>query len=131
MWHDPWLEGSSVIRTLGHHIISVTESNNAALVKDFLSGNSCNVTSSNHVLMIEIKHLLQTVQVGLRDKITGDTLHNIKIYDIWESIQTRHVYVPWHNLVWHKMQIPKAGFMMWLVMKGRLLIRDSVIAKIW
>lgn len=127
MWHDPWLGRMPLIQVLGRDIISIAESQFGAPVNTFLFDNHWNVPPSNHILMIELRHLLSTVVVGHADEILWEDQKNIQITDIWQSIRTSHTHVPWHNLVWPNIKIPKSAFIMWFLLKQRLLTRDRMI----
>lgn len=102
---------------LGRNIISVAESSNLALAGNYLDGRDWRVCTSNHVLMMYLRHLLSTISVISRDEILWDDHKVIKISDIWNSIRSRSENIQWHDLVWHKLIIPKAAFLMRLIME--------------
>ena len=44
----------------------------------------------------------------------------------WQAIRSRSPIVPWHSLVWFPKAIPKAGFILWLAIRGRLSTQDKL-----
>lgn len=76
--------------------------------------------------MIELRSLISQVQIGTRDMIQWNNQSNIKISDVWSSIRSVGSEVPWYDLVWHNLMIPKYAFLMWLIVKNRLFTRDRM-----
>ncbi|XP_022030707.1 uncharacterized protein LOC110931630 [Helianthus annuus] len=46
---------------------------------------------------------------------------------VWHSIRHKDPEVNWCNIVWFSQCIPRHAFMMWLVMKGKLLTQDKIL----
>ena len=45
----------------------------------------------------------------------------------WQSLRQTRNLVPWHKIVWFSASIPKASFILWLAIKGKLKTQDRLI----
>ncbi|XP_022030685.1 uncharacterized protein LOC110931607 [Helianthus annuus] len=46
---------------------------------------------------------------------------------MWHSVRHRESEVDWSGIVWFAQCIPRHAFMMWLIMKGKLLTQDKIL----
>ncbi|XP_021991382.1 uncharacterized protein LOC110888150 [Helianthus annuus] len=46
---------------------------------------------------------------------------------VWHSVRHREPEVDWCSFVWFAQCIPRHAFMMWLIMKGKLLTQDKIL----
>ncbi|KAF5803513.1 putative reverse transcriptase zinc-binding domain-containing protein [Helianthus annuus] len=46
---------------------------------------------------------------------------------VWNSVRYKEPDVNWCNIVWFSQCIPRHAFMMWLVVKGKLLTQDKIL----
>jgi hypothetical protein len=46
----------------------------------------------------------------------------------WEVLRVKREQVEWWKLVWFPLAIPKQAFILWLVMKERLVTRDKLLS---
>ncbi|XP_022024349.1 uncharacterized protein LOC110924666 [Helianthus annuus] len=46
---------------------------------------------------------------------------------VWHSVRYKEPEVNWCNIVWFSQCIPRHAFMMWLVMKSKLLTQDKIL----
>lgn len=128
MWHDPWIQSKPIIHHLGHSIISISESTSSARVKLFISDGRWVPPSSNHVLAIELRHLISSIHIYNEDSILWHGSKDVNMASIWHSIRSRGLQPPWATAIWHTFHIPKCAFFMWLALKARLLTRDRMIS---
>ncbi|XP_021991379.1 uncharacterized protein LOC110888148 [Helianthus annuus] len=47
---------------------------------------------------------------------------------VWHSVRYKEPEVNWCNIVWFSQCIPRHAFMMWLVIKGKLLTQDKILS---
>ena len=60
----------------------------------------------------------------LKWKDKNANLHDFSVMAAWEDLRPRQVCVSWYRLVWFPHNIPKHGFILWLVFKRRLKTQD-------
>ncbi|XP_039014141.1 uncharacterized protein LOC120144057 [Hibiscus syriacus] len=48
------------------------------------------------------------------------------IKDIWDDIRPKSQKVPWHNLLWFPLHIPKHCLIVWMTIQDRLPTRDRL-----
>ncbi|XP_074361503.1 uncharacterized protein LOC141701759 [Apium graveolens] len=113
MWLDPWLGGRTLLDLFGFEIISLAESTSFALVRESLMNDSWNIAPSNHTSVMELRNLLNYTEISSSDRILWDNLSIIKTSDIWNSLRSRKPQVAWFHLIWHKVKVPKAAFLLW------------------
>ena len=83
---------------------------------------------SNHVKVIELRHLLSSVCISRHDAVLWQNNATVSVALIWQSFRRRGVPPPWAPNVWHSFAIPKCAFFLWLALKSRLLTKDRMIA---
>ncbi|XP_039065800.1 uncharacterized protein LOC120211293 [Hibiscus syriacus] len=52
---------------------------------------------------------------------------SLRLRDIWESIRIKRGKVPWQNLIWFPMRIPKFSLITWISLLNRLPTRDRLL----
>ncbi|XP_022015033.1 uncharacterized protein LOC110914554 [Helianthus annuus] len=57
----------------------------------------------------------------------GDDLNEITTSGVWHSIRYRTPEVEWSSVVWFAQCIPRHAFLMWLIMRGKLLTQDKIL----
>ncbi|XP_022020017.1 uncharacterized protein LOC110920089 [Helianthus annuus] len=57
----------------------------------------------------------------------GNDLNNFSSSGVWNSIRTREADVDWFKIVWFSQCIPRHAFLMWLIMRGKLLTQDKIL----
>ncbi|KAK1351494.1 hypothetical protein POM88_054288 [Heracleum sosnowskyi] len=127
LWHDPWLAASPLIEYLGFDIVSVSESYNLARVNTITCGRTWTPSSSNHVLVIDLRMLLSTCTISQRDEVLWDGSKKVNLSLIWQSIRRTGNPPPWYDVVWHSFAIPKCAFFTWLALRKRLLTKDRML----
>ncbi|XP_074361813.1 uncharacterized protein LOC141701996 [Apium graveolens] len=127
-WHDPWANGKSLIH-ISDSIVSTAESTSMVPINVYLRNGVWDLPSSNHVDIIEVRNIVNSVRITRYDAIYWDGLltRNIKISDIWNSIRTSNDLMPWADFVWNSFSIPKCSFITWLAILNRLLTRDRML----
>ncbi|KAK1429871.1 hypothetical protein QVD17_12158 [Tagetes erecta] len=46
---------------------------------------------------------------------------------VWDAVRYRRMEVNWVNIVWFSQCIPRHAFVVWLVMRGKLLTQDKIV----
>ncbi|KAL8135224.1 hypothetical protein AgCh_010043 [Apium graveolens] len=126
MWHDPWVNNSSLISRLGNRIVSISESTSLARVKMFISDGRWIPPRSNHVQAIALHYLLSSIPIERKDSVLWNGYTQVRISTIWDSIRRRGTPPPWIGAIWHPLSIPKCAFFMLLALKSRLLTKDRM-----
>ncbi|XP_039069262.1 uncharacterized protein LOC120215754 [Hibiscus syriacus] len=52
---------------------------------------------------------------------------SLRLRDIWDSIRIKREKVPWQNLIWFPMHIPKFSLIAWMSLLNRLPTRDRLL----
>lgn len=128
LWHDPWLRNKSPIQLLGQEIISHTESQNLARVNSVLTQDGWNFGSSNHLLVIELRHLCTDVVPIANDKIEWDgSCNQVKLATIWHSLRPIGTICPWTKILWNNTSVAKYSFITWVAIQERLPTKDRIL----
>ncbi|XP_022042320.1 uncharacterized protein LOC110944986 [Helianthus annuus] len=57
----------------------------------------------------------------------GSDINEFSSSGVWHSLRHREPEVDWGSIVWFGQCIPRHAFMMWLIMKGKLLTQDKIL----
>lgn len=52
--------------------------------------------------------------------------HSLSLSLIWYSIRSKSTHVSWHMLIWHKLQVLRFSFIMWMTTLQKLSIFDRI-----
>uniref|UniRef100_A0A251VNU9 Putative RNA-directed DNA polymerase, eukaryota, Reverse transcriptase zinc-binding domain protein n=1 Tax=Helianthus annuus TaxID=4232 RepID=A0A251VNU9_HELAN len=70
------------------------------------------------------------IELNKQDKLLwrdGDDFDEVTTSGVWNSIRYRSPEVEWGSLVWFAQCIPRHAFLMWLIMRGKLLTQDKIL----
>ena len=128
-WHDPWFHGESLLSKFRSDIISLADSHNFAEVGEYIVNSSWNLPTSNHLDIIELRRRILPISIHSRDVISWGLISNnqVSVTMIWDFLRPRASKPIWFDAVWHVFSIPKCSFLLWLVLKERLLTRDRML----
>lgn len=127
LWHDPWVNGRTILQQLDASIISIMESASLARVSSIQRNGNWTFRPTNHVLAMELRSICTSIQPGSVDKILWEgTAGKISVSSIWHTLRPSAPVPPWIRLVWNKFSVPKYSILLWLVIKRRLLTRDRM-----
>ncbi|XP_022030699.1 uncharacterized protein LOC110931622 [Helianthus annuus] len=73
----------------------------------------------------------RSIQPAKEDKFLwrqGDHLHEFSTARAWDSFRHREVEVEWCRIVWFSQCIPRHAFLMWLIMRRKLLTQDKILS---
>jgi hypothetical protein len=78
---------------------------------------------------VEIQARLAEISLGSSDKPIWTALRKgISVsLDTWEALRSKREQIEWWKLVWFPLAIPKQAFILWLVMKDRLVTGDRLL----
>ncbi|XP_022030849.1 uncharacterized protein LOC110931779 [Helianthus annuus] len=71
-----------------------------------------------------------SVNPGTRDQICwkeGNKLLDFSSSNVWHSVRIREQEVNWVKIVWFPQCIPKHAFLMWLILRRKLLTQDKIL----
>ncbi|XP_021996267.1 uncharacterized protein LOC110893468 [Helianthus annuus] len=57
----------------------------------------------------------------------GDTLRDHSSFTVWDSLRIREQEVNWVSIVWFPQCIPRHAFLVWLIMRRKLLTQDKIL----
>lgn len=126
LWHDPWIGHQPLSLQFGNEIVSITQSINLATVSSIIRNGDWDIGGLNHVLAIELRHLLNSCPINTEDKIFWEGETRVNLSAIWNSIRSRGTPPPWINSIWHPLIINNFAVFMWLALKNRLLTKDRM-----
>lgn len=109
-------------------IFSTMESLMQTKISEVFYNQEWQLSTSNHGNAIELRLRCAQVTIHDRDHIIWDGAGSKKlsISDIWHTIRPTSNSQPWERVVWHTFSVPKYSFLLWLVIKQRLLTRDRM-----
>ncbi|XP_022031541.1 uncharacterized protein LOC110932521 [Helianthus annuus] len=58
----------------------------------------------------------------------GDYCHDFSTARAWDSIRHRELEIEWSWIVWFGQCIPRHAFLMWLIMRRKLLTQDKILS---
>lgn len=87
LWHDPWLINKPLIEQFGESIISIAESSNLATVSSIITDGLWTPSSSNDVLLMELRDLLNRCRIHSHDETTWAGTKPVNLATIWNSIR--------------------------------------------
>lgn len=128
-WHDPWFNHKPLLQYFDSSIVSISESSYMARIGDFILNSQWNLPSSNHVMIMELRSLLENFTFSRQDKLLWDDTiaTKVNLSTIWNSIRHQGSSPLWHQAVWQSYSIPKCDFITWLAFKNRLYTKDRMI----
>ncbi|XP_022003027.1 uncharacterized protein LOC110900447 [Helianthus annuus] len=72
-----------------------------------------------------------SIQQNKDDKLfwrQGDLLHDFSTARAWDSFRHRELEVEWCRIVWFGQCIPRHAFLMWHIMRRKLLTQDKILS---
>ncbi|XP_021996985.1 uncharacterized protein LOC110894117 [Helianthus annuus] len=79
-------------------------------------------------VLIQLDQL--TFDSNKEDKLlwrSGDQFREFSSAGVWDSIRHRELDVEWCPIVWFSQCIPRHAFLMWLIMRRKLLTQDKIL----
>lgn len=126
LWHDPWLVHKPLIPYFDDSIVSTLESTSMATVGSIILNGTWYVRS-NHHSAFELRQLLSSFTISLRDAFLWNGQQNVNQSFIWSSIRRSAVPPPWCPAIWHRLMIQNCSYFMWLALRNRLLTKDRML----
>jgi hypothetical protein len=76
---------------------------------------------------VEIQNGLFDVDIGDRDISVWSSKNGVySCVDTWNCLRTKFPEVPWCNVVWFPLAIPRHAFILWLVFRDALVTKDRM-----
>ncbi|XP_021994626.1 uncharacterized protein LOC110891242 [Helianthus annuus] len=130
-WYDTWCE----LGPLGNFIVPRTIANAGFRLEDSVSQIQLNGEWKWPVAWRDLFPVLnQLDQVHIMpnklDRVMwrdGNEKTDFSTSCVWDSIRYKETEVVWSTIVWFAQCIPRHAFLMWLIMRGKLLTQDKIL----
>ncbi|KAK1427997.1 hypothetical protein QVD17_16800 [Tagetes erecta] len=129
-WYDNWCSWGSLDKLLTPRMIANGGFSLKDKVKDIWVNNQIAWPSA----WVNIYPILNTIRISInynaRDRIwwrVGNENHEFSAYSVWQAIRPREEEVDWGKVIWSSHCVPRHAFLMWLVMRGKLLTQDKIL----
>ncbi|XP_022003164.1 uncharacterized protein LOC110900587 [Helianthus annuus] len=131
-WFDSWCKLGPLNAFISPRIIANAGFDMGSKVSDIYSSNSWNWPNDWRVSFPVLNQLDQLILVPNKpDKLRwrhGDNLFEFSSSRAWESIRIQAGEVDWSRIVWFPQCIPRHAFLMWLIMRQKLLTQDRILS---
>ncbi|XP_021979685.1 uncharacterized protein LOC110875793 [Helianthus annuus] len=131
-WHDNWSEIGPLDQYLSPRMIANAGFNMELKVSDVNSDNSWSwpvAWRDLYPVLIQLDSV--SLQPNKSDKVLwrqGDHKHVFSSSRAWESVRYHAEEVDWCRIVWFGQCIPRHAFLLWLIMRRKLLTQDKILS---
>ncbi|XP_022003104.1 uncharacterized protein LOC110900524 [Helianthus annuus] len=130
-WYDHWCECGPIASFISPRIIHAAGFSLHDSVKDVWADGSWKwPTAWRDLFPVLIQLDNMQLNPNSRDRFLwkdGDKLYDHSSACVWQSIRARETEVDWVNVVWFSQCIPRHAFLMWLIMRRKLLTQDKIL----
>ncbi|XP_021979814.1 uncharacterized protein LOC110875930 [Helianthus annuus] len=131
-WFDLWNNIGPLIQVVSPRLIANAGFALDAKVADIFFESSWGWPNEWRDRVPALNHLDSlSIQPYKDDKLywhQGDLLHDFSTARAWDSFRHREVEVEWCYVVWFSQCIPRHAFLMWLIMRRKLLTQDKILS---
>ncbi|XP_022030437.1 uncharacterized protein LOC110931348 [Helianthus annuus] len=131
-WFDNWSLLGPLEQFISPRSIANAGFNMESKVSDVFANNSWRWPSAwrdLYPVLIQLDQL--SFDTHRPDKLVwrhGDQFHDFSTSRAWDSIRHRELEVGWSRIVWFGQCIPRHAFLMWLIMRRKLLTQDKILS---
>ncbi|XP_022040145.1 uncharacterized protein LOC110942657 [Helianthus annuus] len=131
-WHDNWSEIGPLDQFLSPRMIASAGFNMESKVSDVYSDTSWSwpvAWRDLYPVLIQLDGI--SLQPNKLDKVLwrqGNQKHVFSSSRVWDSVRFHAVEVDWCRLVWFGQCIPRHAFLLWLIMRRKLLTQDKILS---
>ncbi|XP_022024390.1 uncharacterized protein LOC110924702 [Helianthus annuus] len=131
-WHDNWSEIGPLDQFLSPRMIASAGFNMESKVSDVYSDSSWRwpvAWRDLYPVLIQLDGI--SLQPNKSDKVLwrqGNQKHVFSSSRVWDSVRYHAVEVEWCRLVWFGQCIPRHAFLLWLIMRRKLLTQDKILS---
>lgn len=134
-WHDDWTNLGPLIDLTGANGPRVTGIDKMATVSQVCLNGSWSLSPGRHPILRLLRDCLppeipsslnQDSDVFFWRNSPNTPPGEFSSSETWNSIHPPSPEIPWTQSVWFKDRIPKHAFILWIVMKDRLITRDRL-----
>ncbi|XP_022024397.1 uncharacterized protein LOC110924709 [Helianthus annuus] len=131
-WFDTWSELGPLGQFISPRLISNAGFDLSSNVSDVYANNLWRWPDAWRDLfpvLNQLDHLV--LNPNKSDKFKwriGDQIHDFSSFRAWDSVRHKEEQVNWSNIVWFSQCIPRHAFLMWLIMKRKLLTQDKILS---
>ncbi|XP_021995747.1 uncharacterized protein LOC110892919 [Helianthus annuus] len=130
-WYDRWCECGPLAGFISPRIIHAAGFSLHDSVKDVWADGSWKwPTAWRDLFPVLIQLDNMQLSPNRRDRFLwkdGEKSFDHSSACVWESIRARETEVEWVNVVWFSQCIPRHAFLMWLIMRRKLLNQDKIL----
>ncbi|XP_021991021.1 uncharacterized protein LOC110887757 [Helianthus annuus] len=130
-WYNYWCEGGSLSTFLTPRVITNAGFSLHSMVSDVsVNGTWVWPMAWREVYPVLLKITPYQLNPHSTDCLLWkdeNDLHEYSSSTVWQSIRYREPEVDWVNIVWFAQCIPRHVFLMWLVMRRKLLTQDKIL----
>ncbi|XP_022040984.1 uncharacterized protein LOC110943550 [Helianthus annuus] len=131
-WFDTWSDLGSLDQFLSPRVIANAGFNLESKVADVHSANSWSwpvAWRDSYPVLIQLDNVL--LHPNRADKVLwrqGDHKHVFSSARVWEAVRHHEAEVDWCRIVWFGQCIPRHAFLVWLIMRRKLLTQDKILS---
>ena len=131
LWFDYWLPLGPIQSTMGDRVIYDSRLRRDAKVSSIIRAGSWAWLVENSTGLITLKKSIPTQIIPHPDKedCIVWTMHlggYFSISSAWKAFRVHRPLVEWASIVWFSGSLPKASFILWLAIRGRLSTQDRL-----
>ncbi|XP_021999247.1 uncharacterized protein LOC110896117 [Helianthus annuus] len=130
-WFDTWSSIGPLCTFLSPRVITREGFSLNATVADIYSNGSWIwpvAWRDMFPVLIQLDHLHRNLNVP--DHLLwkdGDIVAEHSSSGVWDSVRTREQEVDWAAIIWFSQCIPRHAFLMWLIVRRKLLTQDKIL----
>ncbi|XP_022003148.1 uncharacterized protein LOC110900572 [Helianthus annuus] len=131
-WFDTWSELGPLGQFISPRLISNAGFDLSSKVSDVYANNLWRWPDAWRDLFPVLNQLdCLVLNPNKSDKFKwrfGDQIHDFSLFRAWDSVRHQEEQVNWSNIVWFSQCIPRHAFLMWLIMRRKLLTQDKILS---
>ncbi|XP_021991397.1 uncharacterized protein LOC110888166 [Helianthus annuus] len=130
-WFDTWSDIGPLNQVISPRVIANAGFNMESKFSDVYSNSSWRwPVAWRDMFPVLIQLDQMSFDSNKADKLLwrqGDQLHEFSSARAWDSVRHREMEAEWCPIVWFAQCIPRHAFLMWLIMRRKLLTQDKIL----
>ena len=129
LWVDEWLPQGPIIQVFDERTVHASQLPRNARVASIINNGTWVWPHANSTYMLALmQSILENMVPNISSKDQVRWKPSVSGYfstsTAWQAFRSPAPKVTWHKLIWFLAAIPKAGFILWLAIRGRLGTQD-------
>ncbi|XP_050217749.1 uncharacterized protein LOC126668603 [Mercurialis annua] len=128
-WHDPWVDGCSLLELYPNMVIEDIDVPYTAKVKDLWRRGRWNLPNPMDEVTAEAWERVRKFSVNsMEDLVVWKHSKNgaFSIQNAWKTFRPATGKVSWWRLIWSPGLVPRHSFIVWLAIKKKLRTKDKL-----